>query len=226
MVIIRPLERLQRGAEKVAAGDLDVNLPVTGGGEVSNLTENFNEMVRRLRESREELERISITDGLTGLVNRRRLMEALATEVERANRMQHPCAVLMVDVDHFKQFNDTYGHPAGDAVLARVAALLRESIRTIDVAGRYGGEEFLLVLTETTMAGALEVAERIRANLQTEVFDGGRITVSVGAAEFPEGGQSAEALIMSADLALYQAKKDGRDRVVQAPPSEPARAES
>lgn len=225
LVIIRPLERLREGAAKVAAGDLDVNLLVTGGGEVSYLTEIFNDMVRRLRESRQELERISITDGLTGLVNRRRLMEALGTEVERANRKQHPCTVLMVDVDHFKQFNDTYGHPAGDAVLTRVATILRESIRTIDVAGRYGGEEFLLLLTQTTMSGALEVAERIRTRLTDEVFDGGRITVSVGAAEFPDGGRSAEALIMSADLALYQAKKDGRDRVVQAP-AETAREQS
>lgn len=225
LVIIRPLERLREGAEQVAGGNLDVSLPVTGGGEVSYLTEHFNDMVRGLRESRAELERLSNTDGLTGLVNRRRLMEALGTEVERATRMKHPCAVLMVDVDHFKQFNDSYGHPAGDAVLARVAAILRESIRSIDVAGRYGGEEFLLVLTETTMSGALEVAERIRTKLTTEVFDGGRITVSVGAAEFPDGGRSAEALIMSADLALYQAKKEGRDRVVQAP-AEAARQQS
>jgi diguanylate cyclase (GGDEF)-like protein len=216
LVIVRPLERLREGAAQVAAGDLDVNLPVMGGGEVSYLTEIFNDMVRRLRESRQELERISVTDGLTGLVNRRRLMEALATEVQRAARTEQPCIVLMIDVDHFKQFNDTYGHPAGDAVLTRVAAILRESIRAVDVAGRYGGEEFLLVLTDTTMAGALEVAERIRSKLATEVFDGGRITVSVGAAQYPDGGRTAEALIMSADLALYQAKKEGRDRVVQA----------
>jgi diguanylate cyclase (GGDEF)-like protein len=110
-------------------------------------------------------------------------------------------------------------------VLTRVATILRESIRTIDVAGRYGGEEFLLLLTETTMTGALEVADRIRTRLSDEVFDGGRITVSVGAAEFPDGGRSAEALIMSADLALYQAKKEGRDRVVQAP-AEAAREQS
>jgi len=218
LVIIRPLERLREGAAQVAGGDLDVNLPVMGGGEVSYLTEIFNDMVRRLRESRQELERISVTDGLTGLVNRRRLMEALTTEVQRSARTQLPCTVLMVDVDHFKQFNDTYGHPAGDAVLTRVAAILRESIRGVDVAGRYGGEEFLLVLTNTPMSGALEVADRIRAKLADEVFDGGRITVSVGAASHPEGGRSAEGLIMNADLALYQAKKEGRDRIVQAPP--------
>src|SRR5262249_8812708 len=157
LVIIRPLERLRQGAEKVAAGDLDVKLPVTSSDEVSFLTENFNDMVRKLRESRAELERLSFTDGLTGLVNPRRLMESLSTEVERATPKQPACTVLMVDVDHFKQFNDTYGHPAGDAVLARVAGILKESIRSIDVAGRYGGEEFLLVLTETSMAGALEV---------------------------------------------------------------------
>jgi len=218
LVIVRPVERLRNGVAKVAAGDLDVDLPVVSGGEVGYLTEVFNDMVRRLRESRKELERLSVTDGLTGLFNRRRLMETLATEVHRSIRTQEPCSVLMVDVDHFKQFNDTYGHPAGDAVLTRVAAILRESIREVDVAGRYGGEEFLLVLSNTTMTGALEVADRIRARLATEVFDGGRITVSAGAARYPDGGRSAEALIMSADLALYQAKKEGRDRVVQASP--------
>lgn len=216
LVIVRPLERLRAGSAKVAAGDLEVDVPVVGGGEVGYLTEVFNDMVRRLRESRTELERLSVTDGLTGLVNRRRLMEALTGEVQRSARTGEPCSVLMVDVDHFKQFNDTFGHPAGDAVLARVATILRESIRAVDVAGRYGGEEFLLVLANTTMSGAMEVADRIRARLATEVFDGGAITLSAGAAEYPEGGQNAEALIMSADLALYQAKKDGRDRVVQA----------
>jgi diguanylate cyclase (GGDEF)-like protein len=216
LVILRPLGRLRDGAARVASGDLEVNLPTSGGDEVDYLTEVFNDMVRRLRGSRAELERLSNTDGLTGLNNRRRLMEALAVEVERAKRNGQPCSLLMVDVDHFKQFNDAYGHPAGDAVLTRVAAILRESIRTVDVAGRYGGEEFLLVLANTTMEGALDVADRIRAKLATEVFDGGRITVSVGAAQLPYDGKTAEALVMSADLALYQAKKDGRDRVVQA----------
>ncbi|HWA57946.1 MAG TPA: diguanylate cyclase [Gemmatimonadales bacterium] len=221
LVLVRPVERLRNGAAKVAGGDLDVHLPVTGSDEVAYLTEVFNDMVRRLRESRVELERLSNTDGLTGLFNRRRLMEALGAEVARATREEKPCSLLMVDVDHFKQFNDAWGHPAGDAVLSRVATILQESIRTVDVAGRYGGEEFLLVLAETGMPGALEVADRVRARLASEVFDGGRITVSVGAATYPEDGKSAEALVMSADLALYQAKKEGRDRVVQAtaPPS-------
>jgi diguanylate cyclase (GGDEF)-like protein len=216
LVIVRPLQRLRDAAARVAAGDLDVNLPVTSGDETGYLTQVFNDMVRRLRESREELERLSNTDALTGLFNRRHLMETLTREVQRATRTEEACTVLMIDVDHFKRFNDTYGHPAGDAVLARVAGILQESIRSIDIAGRYGGEEFLLLLSNTTMAGGLEVADRIRAKLATEAFDGGRITVSVGAAQYPEGGRNAESLIMSADLALYQAKKEGRDRVVQA----------
>lgn len=214
LVLVRPLQRLRDGAARVAGGDLEVDLPAGGGDEVGYLTEVFNDMVRRLRESRVELERLSNTDGLTGLHNRRRLMEAVTAEVTRSATANEPCTLLMVDVDHFKQFNDAYGHPAGDAVLRRVAAVLRESIRAEDAAGRYGGEEFLVVLRNTPMAGALEVADRIRARLAEEVFDGGRVTVSVGAAGMPEDGKSAEALIMSADLALYQAKKEGRDRVV------------
>lgn len=219
LVIVRPLDRLTAGAAKVAAGDLDVDIPVVSSGEVGYLTEVFNDMVARLRESRAELERLSVTDGLTGLFNRRRLMEALAAEARRAERTNGHFSILMVDVDHFKLFNDTYGHPAGDAVLARVATILREAIREADLAARYGGEEFLLLLTGTDTAGALEVAERIRARLATEAFDGGAITVSVGVAQFPEGGATAEALIMNADAALYQAKKEGRDRVVRAPAS-------
>jgi diguanylate cyclase (GGDEF)-like protein len=218
LVIVRPLNRLTAGAAKVAAGDLEVDLPVISGGEVGYLTEVFNHMVLRLRESRKELERLSVTDGLTGLANRRRLMQALGSEVVRAERNAHAFSILMVDVDHFKKFNDTFGHPAGDAVLARVAAILREATRDVDLAARYGGEEFLLVLADTMTPGALEVAERIRTRLATEVFDGGAITVSVGVAQFPEDGRTAEALIMSADLALYQAKKKGRDRIVQAGP--------
>jgi diguanylate cyclase (GGDEF)-like protein len=216
LVIVNPLVRLRDGAARVASGDLGVDLPSTGGDEVGYLTEVFNDMVRRLRESRAELQRLSNTDGLTGLYNRRRLMEAIGTVVDQTLASDQCCTVLMVDVDHFKQFNDAYGHPAGDAVLRRVAAILSESITADDVAGRYGGEEFLLALKNTTMEGALEVADRIRTRLATEVFDGGRVTVSVGAAQLPLDGKSTEALIMSADLALYQAKKDGRDRVVQA----------
>lgn len=216
LLIVRPLTRLAQGAAEVATGSLAVDLPEVGGGEVGDLTKVFNNMVDRLRESREELERLSTLDGLTGLANRRHLLSRLALESSRAKRGHHIFAVLMVDVDHFKDYNDSYGHLAGDEVLVRIAEILRESCREVDCAARYGGEEFLVLLTETGMEGAVEVAERVRARLASETFAGGTITLSVGVASYPEFGETPEAVIMSADVALYQAKHMGRDRVVMA----------
>ncbi len=216
LLIVRPLTRLAQGAAEVATGSLAVDLPEVGGGEVGDLTKVFNNMVDRLRESREELERLSTLDGLTGLANRRHLLSRLALESSRAKRGHHSFAVLMVDVDNFKDYNDSYGHLAGDEVLVRLAEILRESCREVDCAARYGGEEFLVLLTETGMEGAVEVAERVRARLASETFAGGTITLSVGVASYPEFGETPEAVIMSADVALYQAKHLGRDRVVMA----------
>lgn len=216
LLIVRPLDRLTTGAAKVAAGDLEVDVPVVGGGEVAYLTEVFNYMVGRLREGRQALERLSATDSLTGLSNRRHLMEVIANEAHRALRSKGTFSVLMADVDHFKKYNDAFGHIEGDQVLTRVAAILRESTRTVDCAARYGGEEFLVVLPETNLEGAVEVAERIRARLASEAFPGGAITLSVGVAEFPRHGETPEAVITCADVALYQAKREGRNRVAQA----------
>jgi len=230
LLIVRPLERLRTGAAKVASGDLFVDLPNISGGEVGYLTEVFNNMVQRLRKNREELyaaaeslhrkneelERLSITDGLTGLFNRRHLMQTLEGEVRRAQRQKHPFAILMVDVDHFKKYNDSHGHQAGDEVLRRVGVLLKEATRDVDCAARYGGEEFVVLLTDTTLAGGTDAAQRIRRQLAHEVFPGGPVTLSIGVAEFPEHGETVEAVIASADAALYRAKRDGRDRVVVA----------
>ncbi len=214
LFIVRPLNRLAKGAAKVAAGDLDVDLPAGMGGEVGYLTEIFNNMVARVRASREELERLSVTDPLTGLNNRRRMMEVLENEVRRSRRLKHPFAVLMADVDHFKQFNDAHGHPAGDEVLKRVAAILQETTRDVDFVARYGGEEFLVLMPELTAQGAAEVVDRIRQRIGSEPGLAGTITLSCGVAEFPAHGDSGTELIKVADDALYQAKRDGRDRVV------------
>ena len=228
--IARPLDRLTRGAAEVAAGDLKVDLPAAGGGEVGVLTGVFNEMVDRLREGRleldsinetlrsknEELEKLSITDGLTGLANHRFLMQRLNEEATRSTRSERPFSVLMADVDHFKEYNDAFGHPAGDEVLKRVSVLLRECTRTVDCTGRYGGEEFAIIMPETDIAGAAVVAERIRARVAEEPFPDRRITLSIGVAEFPGDADSGQGAIAIADKALYQAKRAGRDQVAQA----------
>jgi diguanylate cyclase (GGDEF)-like protein len=218
LVIAGPLGRLTTAAAKFAAGDLLVELPGGGIGEVGYLTRVFNTLVARLREreSQAELERLSVTDALTGLYNRRHLMGTLATEVQRARRLRRPFSVLLADVDHFKQYNDTHGHPAGDVALARIAEILRKTTRGVDCVARYGGEEFLVMLLETTVGEAAIVAERIRARVAIEELAGGRITISIGVAECPSHGDTPESLIESADAAMYEAKDRGRDRVVAA----------
>jgi diguanylate cyclase (GGDEF)-like protein len=216
LLISRPLDRLREGAAKVAGGDLAVVLPIVSGGELGYVTEVFNDMTARLRDGRRELERLSITDDLTGLFNRRYLMDMLALEIRRSRRMNHPFAVLMADVDNFKTYNDAYGHLEGDAALARVAAILRDTSRDVDCAARYGGEEFVVLMPETEMAGAVEIAERIRTRLAGDAVIGEALTISVGVAQFPADGETPEALLARADAALYQAKRDGRNRIVRA----------
>src|SRR5216117_1208503 len=180
LLIVRPLDRLSQAAGKVAKGDLDVGLPVTTGGEVGYLTEVFNDMVARLREGRTELERLSVTDALTGLYNRLRMMEVLENEVRRSRRLHHHFSVVMADVDLFKRYNDEHGHPAGDVVLKRVATIMREASRDVDFVARYGGEEFLIMMPETELEGATEYAERIRKKLAKEQLPAGHHAQSWG----------------------------------------------
>ena len=218
LLIVRPIRRLSSAAAKVAAGDPSVELPTGGGVEVGHLTQVFKHLVTRAREreGQGELERLSVTDGLTGLYNRRHLMGTLANEVQRSRRLRRAFSVLLADVDHFKQYNDTHGHLGGDAVLVKIAEILRQTTRGVDSVARYGGEEFLVMLIEAPIATAAAVGERLRARVAAEEFGGGRVTVSVGAAEYPTHGETPEELIGSADAAMYQAKSEGRDRVVVA----------
>ena len=218
VLLVRPLERLAGAAAKVAAGDLSVELPSAGRGEVGLLTQVFKNLLMRLREreGQGELERLSVTDALTGLYNRRHLMGTLANEVQRSRRLRRTFSVLLADVDHFKQYNDTHGHLGGDAALVKVAEILRKMTRGVDSVARYGGEEFVVMLIEAPIATAAAVGERIRARVAAEEFSGGKMTVSVGAAEYPTHGDTPEELIASADAAMYEAKSGGRDRVVVA----------
>jgi diguanylate cyclase (GGDEF)-like protein len=218
VMLTRPLERLTEAAGRVAAGDLSAEFPAGSGGEVGYLTRAFNTVVARLREkeSQGELEKLSLTDALTGLYNRRHLMGTLASEVQRARRQRRPFTVLLADVDKFKQYNDTHGHLAGDTALVKIAEVFRRTTRAVDCVARYGGEEFVVMLLECPMATAALVAERIRARVAEQDLGEGRLTVSIGLAEYPDGGDTPEELIATADAAMYQAKSSGRNQVVVA----------
>jgi diguanylate cyclase (GGDEF)-like protein len=216
LLLVRPLDRLKEASDQVARGDLDVVLPVLGGGEVGALTKVFNHMVVKLREKSDELERLSTIDGLTGLFNRRHMTALLAAEQRRCQRLKHPFAVVMMDVDHFKSYNDEFGHPAGDKVLAKVSELLQESVREVDSVGRYGGEEFLVLMPESGEAEAAALAERVRRRIAEAKLPHRRVTVSLGVAQYPMHGESVDAVIAAADAALYVAKGEGRNRVSRA----------
>jgi diguanylate cyclase (GGDEF)-like protein len=180
----------------------------------------------QLRSTQRKLEEQSITDGLTGLKNRRLFDERLDEEFRRAQRYADPVSLIMVDLDHFKQVNDRFGHQMGDLVLREAAACIRASIRDPDICARYGGEEFAVILPKTHLSGALAVAERIWRELGLKVYhqeitEGGRakpvdvrVTASIGLAFFPSKDITSAALLVKfADEALYQAKHSGRNTI-------------
>ena len=159
----------------------------------------------------------AFTDHLSGLPNRRRLERQLEQEITRTLRYGHPFSLLMFDIDNFKKVNDTFGHDAGDEVIKILSKTLQAGIRGIDLAARIGGEEFAIILTETPIERALEVAERLRSSVKAlSIPTVGSVTVSAGVAEAPSCAQAARELLACADVALYTAKEQGRDRVVPA----------
>jgi diguanylate cyclase (GGDEF)-like protein len=175
-------------------------------------------LVSRLQESREQLKQISITDELTGLRNRRYIMERLEDEFQRARRSGKPMGLIMLDLDYFKQINDMHGHQFGDLVLKAVASRMRSSIREYDLLGRVGGEEFFIVSPEAEVEETLRIAERIRELIRGEAISDGRrevtVTISAGVTMLKEHDRDIDVLFSRADTALYSAKQQGRDRVV------------
>lgn len=221
--IVSPLERLTDAAGKVADGDLDVKIPVKCQDELGKATQVFNTMVDQLKQSRDRLEQLSTIDSLTQLANRKHVMEKLSTHLERFRRHGTPFSVLLLDVDRFKTINDSLGHVVGDKVLFDLGSTLARLLRAVDLAGRYGGEEFLIILDETRGKEALQTAERIRLAIETSEVDAAEsavtFTVSIGVAEVG-AGEDEDSLIMRADTALYRAKREGRNRSVLAEPRE------
>src|SRR5687767_14474682 len=176
---------------------------------------------RVLEQLVQDLQEQAVTDPLTGLLNRRLLQEFLPREVMKANRHGTSLAVIMVDLDFFKRINDAFGHEAGDLVLRKVAGTIKNTFRGSDVACRYGGEEFVLILPGATLDGARQKAEAIRVSIAgLELIQReralGRVTASLGVAIYPDHGADADELVRAADAALYAAKEGGRNRVVVA----------
>ncbi len=168
---------------------------------------------QELEEANARLSELSNTDSLTGLHNRRALMEKLERECKRARRTSSPLALALLDVDHFKGYNDAYGHPSGDQALVQLADVLREIKRASDFVARLGGEEFAIVLVDTGFEGGVFAAERIRKTVETAQWARRPLTVSLGVAVFEADMPDVEALLAAADRALYQAKRAGRNRV-------------
>ena len=227
VLVLRNLRKLLDVARRVHAGDLTARTGLPGGREdISRLGEAFDRMAQALQEREAELQKalkesreLAITDPLTGLHNRRYLWELLGRELLKARRNRTPVAAILADIDHFKRFNDTWGHEAGDLVLKQVAEVIREHVRGSDIGCRYGGEELAVILPETELEVAVERAERIRLGIAAVRLEhGGRVleavTASFGVAMFPRHADNAEALLRAADEALYEAKRAGRNRVV------------
>jgi len=245
-LVVRPVRELAETSRRIQEGQLDARVKVRGrgGDEVEALKKRFNRMAeelegttrnleekvrdrtRELRETNRELlrakaqlEELAITDGLTGAFNHRHLKNTLTFEMQRQQLRTHPLCYLMIDVDDFKHYNDTHGHPAGDEALRVITRLLKDSVREVDFIARYGGEEFAVILLDTGREQGAPIAEAMRRAVEACPFPGeekqpgGRLTISLGMASFPEDAQDMEGLIRRADEALYLAKRKGKNRL-------------
>jgi len=202
-------------------------LPATMAPSVSSSTCFAAAIALKNSQLVEQLQSAATTDELTGLYNRRAMEERLEAEISRAQRHQLRTSIVLIDVDHFKSVNDTYGHPVGDQVLRGVARALSKEARGTDLVARYGGEEFAVVMPETDAPGGRIIAERIREKVAALVFATElgqlRVTVSLGVATFPDDGRRKAELVELCDACLYHAKRGGRNRTVASAQLRPAR---
>ena len=219
-VMTGALRKMLRITKAITLGDFSQKIDVATNDEFSELGEAINFMADKIKDRLDYAEHLATVDGLTGLYNHRFFQNRLTQEIHRAGRINLPISLIIIDIDYFKHYNDTLGHPAGDRVLRQVGRLLRKSIRTVDTAARYGGEEFTVILVDTGPEGACEVGERIRSIIEEYPFEGrslqpaGRLTVSAGIATYPLHAGSREELITFADQALYRAKHSDKNMVV------------
>lgn len=187
---------------------------------IKALNDTLEQKIEELEKTKAKLRRLAVTDGLTGLFNYRAFRRQLHLEISRSDRFDLPVSLLMMDIDHFKVYNDQFGHLNGDRVLKRFAKLLFENIRDVDCLTRYGGEEFALILPGTDKKSAKIVAEKLRRLVERSPFPmekklpKGRVTMSVGVASYPQDTKDEKAFIRLSDKALYKAKKKGRNRTI------------
>lgn len=181
--------------------------------------ERIRQLIRDLETANTKLEALSITDEMTKLTNFRHFQSQLKQEHERASRYETPYTIIFCDVDNFKHYNDTNGHPAGDEVLKTVAQILRDTHRTSDISSRYGGEEFVVLCPHTSSKDGEILAERIRKNIESHSFPHGdkqplgKVSISIGVASFPQDGNDFQEVLKSADKAVYYSKEHGRNQV-------------
>lgn len=208
-------EKPQEKRQEKSRGKIESKSLPDAEDEIEVLTKQFFEMHKQLKE-------LSIRDGLTTLFNRRYLDGRLDEEIRRAQRYARPFALEMIDIDHFKQLNDRYGHSCGDEILKQIAWIMKETTRETDIICRYGGEEFCILLIETDGKSAYDHAERLRKTISSTLFRNGeillneKIAVSIGVALFPQDASERKMLVESADSALYAAKRGGRNQVKRA----------
>lgn len=216
--LVASTDRLVSAALRLASGDRSQRVQVLIPPELVSVASAFNTMIAQIQEQEAVLSRAATIDGLTGLLNRREFDRLLAEEIQRSERYGSTMSLIMIDIDNFKAFNDTFGHQGGDDALCVVASTLEKQVRELDKVCRFGGEELAVILPASDAESARRIAERLRASVAAEEINlhdsqVAKVTVSLGVASYPVCGESPESLLRAADFALYQSKQLGRNCV-------------